>query len=91
MDLQKLREKVSGIDRSIVECLVKRFEIVTKIGIYKAANGLPLYDGIRENEIFRMIQNSSNNPEVVSSITGIYNKILEHSKNIQRENHDNNN
>lgn len=39
-ELTKLRKQIDEIDQELVKTIAQRFEIVEKIGKYKAANGI---------------------------------------------------
>ena len=50
-DLNEIRQKINEIDKSIRELFEKRMENVRAVAEYKAAHGLPIYDGSRESQV----------------------------------------
>ena len=51
MDLQELRNEINDIDSQMQELFNKRMQISFKVAEYKIANGMPVFQGKRENEI----------------------------------------
>jgi chorismate mutase len=51
--LKDLRKQIDKIDESIVSLLVKRMEVVKKVGQYKKENNLPPLDNSRWLEIIK--------------------------------------
>lgn len=60
-ELDSLRQKINKTDEDIVALFIKRMELATKIGEYKAGRNLKIYDPIREKEI---IEKFTDNVEV---------------------------
>jgi chorismate mutase/prephenate dehydratase len=53
--LKSLRAKVDRLDEKILSLLLKRIDLVKKIGLVKTTNGIPVFDPAREGEIlFRL-------------------------------------
>ena len=50
MNISQLREQIDAIDDQLVRLFVERMEISGKIGAYKKANNLPIFDPGRERE-----------------------------------------
>jgi len=80
--LESLRAKIDECDRQIIELLARRFELVRKIGIYKANHNLPVVDEARESELLldrRRWSSAGRN----YSVDDIFKPILEESRQIQ--------
>ena len=48
MDIKELREQIDAIDDQLVKLFVARMDVSEKIGAYKKANNLPVFDPSRE-------------------------------------------
>ena len=53
--LNDYRKSIDNIDNAIVAMFAERFKITNKVGFYKADNGLPARDEVRENSQFKRI------------------------------------
>jgi len=49
-DLSELRRSIDNIDAALVHMLAERFRCTNAVGAYKALNGLPSVDPVREKE-----------------------------------------
>lgn len=84
-ELNDLRNKIDDLDKVIIECLEKRFDIANDIKKIKKQKCIAVYDSKREEEIFKKIKKSVKNNEYLEYINACYNKIFEMSKNLQNE------
>lgn len=50
-DLQQARQNIGEIDKKMAELFVERMHCAEAIAKYKSANGLPIYDPVREKEL----------------------------------------
>jgi shikimate dehydrogenase len=50
-ELESLRQKINETDKELVGLFIERMALVTKVGNYKAAKNLKIYDPVREKEI----------------------------------------
>ena len=48
MDLSEYRDEIDSIDTELVRLFCRRMEVSALIAEYKKANGLPIYDPVRE-------------------------------------------
>ena len=80
--LESLRAEIDECDRQIIELLARRFELVRKIGMYKANHNLPVVDEARETEILRDRKRQSSAGKNYS-VDNIFKLILEESRQIQ--------
>lgn len=53
MTLEEYREELDVIDKTLEEYFIKRMEIVTRIGDFKRANGIPTLDSGREAAVLK--------------------------------------
>ncbi|MEX0706622.1 MAG: chorismate mutase, partial [Woeseia sp.] len=54
MDLDNLREELTGVDRQLVELIARRQEIVARIGRDKQVTGRATRDFEREKEVLNL-------------------------------------
>ena len=83
--LDKLRNQINKIDRSIIDLIAKRMSISKKIGKLKTGKKSAVLDDKREKEVIKNWQSQS----FVKKIDPVFIKklidlIMKESKNIQR-------
>jgi chorismate mutase len=57
--LDELRKSIDNIDNAIIAMFAERFKVTNKVGVFKAANGLPAKDPKREEFQFQRIHELS--------------------------------
>ena len=50
-DLNSLRKEIDGIDRQLVALFEQRMAVTEQVGRYKLANGIPVLDRSREEQV----------------------------------------
>jgi chorismate mutase len=80
-ELADLRKKIDKIDRTIIENLIKRFDVVKKIGKEKKKLKIGITDTEREKEIFENISRISKRYK--NEINKIYRTIVKESKKLE--------
>ncbi len=82
--MELLRTEVDECDRQIIKLLRQRFELVRKIGAYKANHNLPILDERRERELIsdRRQQASGLRSDLVENI---FKLIMAESRQVQVE------
>ena len=83
--LNKLRNEIDAIDKQIVPLLSKRTLMSVLIGRIKRSMNLPTYSPEREKEISKKISLYAEEPLRPESLLRIYERILDESRAIQRE------
>lgn len=93
----QIRNELDGLDREIVMCLLKRFELTEQVGVIKYDFDMPILDHSREVLLLQRIsvmvdqlsegKNSSCIKRLQDVILEIYGLILAHSKMLQEEKH----
>ncbi len=78
IQLNDLRDQISELDNEILILLSKRMLLSWAIAEYKKQNGLPIYDPVRENELFEKYSE-----KVDFDILPIYRAIMDESKRLQ--------
>ena len=83
--LKKLRDEIDSIDKQIVPLLSKRTLMSVLVGRVKRSMNLPTYSPEREKEISKKISQNAKEPLRPESLLRIYERILDESRAIQRE------
>ena len=52
-EMDRLREEIEGIDRSLIELIARRVDLAREVGRAKRAAGLPTLDPAREAAVVR--------------------------------------
>ncbi len=74
-EIDSLRQKIDGIDRSIVDLILQRTEAVEKIGKIKKSQGLPIFRPDRHGAVYLRVGDMV--PEALSSgIRAVYREIM---------------
>lgn len=80
--LSEYRKEIEEIDGQLIVLLSKRMKLSSEIGDYKRANGLPVYDPKREEEL-KEKNLSKVEPELQAAYKEIFDVILKVSKDLQ--------
>jgi chorismate mutase len=83
MKLNKLRKDIDKCDTNIAKYLVKRFNIVKKVGEYKRKHNLPVYDPVREGIVKAKMRTIVGESLPENSIENIYQTIMDEAKKIE--------
>ncbi|MFO7448484.1 MAG: endolytic transglycosylase MltG [Ignavibacteriaceae bacterium] len=83
--LNKLRNEVDSIDRQLVHLISKRTLHSVLIGRVKRSLGLPTYSPQREKDVAQKISSYVEEPLTKEALIRIYERILDESRAIQRE------
>ncbi len=75
-ELEKLREKISGIDRRIISLLDERAELVEEVGRIKRKHHLPFYSPDRETYVYRMVEENASGRFPKKSLRTIFREIM---------------
>ena len=77
MSLEDLRQQIDSIDREIVERLNRRVLLASEIGNIKAESGADMYVPVREEEVFRKLEQLQvDGPLDSRAIRAIYREII---------------
>ncbi|MEK9984021.1 MAG: prephenate dehydratase, partial [Opitutae bacterium] len=77
MSLEDLRQQIDSIDREIVERLNQRVLLASEIGNIKAESGADMYVPVREEEVFRKLEQLQvDGPLDSRAIRAIYREII---------------
>ncbi len=59
MDLNEIRQKIDGIDDSMLELFLRRMRLTDEVAEYKAKNGMAVLQGEREKNILKRVSDGS--------------------------------
>lgn len=79
--LADIRKIINDCDDTIITKLIERFEAIKEVAAIKKAEGLPLFDRKREEDIIRNILEK--NEEYAEEIADIYRQIMKSSRKKQ--------
>lgn len=82
-DIKSLRNEIDQIDDAILDLLVKRMDVVEKIGGLKKLNSTAIYHPDREKEIIDRLANQPTGKLGKSAIEAIYLEIFGVSRNLE--------
>ena len=83
--MEKLRNQIDIIDKSIQNLFLERMQIVKAVALYKKDKQLPIYDENREKEIINKNISSIDDPKLAELYREFYQKMLEVSKKYQKK------
>lgn len=81
--MQELRAKINEVDDQLIPLFLRRMEISEQIAAYKQANGLPIQDYGREQNVLRQVEEKAQGYEKYAR--QLYEKIMELSRLRQKE------
>ena len=82
--LEQYRLLIDDVDRRIVALLNERTAVVENIGRVKREAKLPVYEPKREDQVFANITNANQSPLTHHSVRGIFERIIDEMRSIQR-------
>lgn len=83
-DVQVLRKQIDAIDRQVVELLNARATLAMEIGKAKAAEGMPVYDPQREEEIMQHVTASQQGPMTPQAMRRVFERIIDEIRTVER-------
>jgi prephenate dehydrogenase len=76
-DLNRLREEIGALDRSVLETLNRRLELVRRVTRHKEETGTPLIDAEREAELLRELTEANAGPLSERAVQGVFAAVLD--------------
>ena len=84
MNLEEIRQDIDRLDNELLELFVRRMKLCCDVAEYKAKNGLPVFQGSREQEILKRVSEMS--PDGLESASELlFSQIMDISKCLQQE------
>lgn len=78
--VRDFRERISALDRSIVEAVNARIELVAELKRYKEAHGLPFLDPERERQLLEGLETQNRGPLSREGLRELVTTVLELTK-----------
>jgi len=82
--LRELRDQIDAVDRNILELLAQRLRLVVRVGDYKSANGLPIYDAERERDLLARVANAAPSPLEPAMAQRIFQCVIQESRDLEK-------
>lgn len=84
-ELVELREKLDGINLSMLKLINERAEVVRDIGRVKEKQGVNKYDPLRERAMLDLIEENNQGPLDQSTVKHIFKEIFKMSLDLQKD------
>jgi prephenate dehydrogenase len=76
-DLNRLREEIGALDRTVLETLNRRLELVRRVTRHKQETGTPIIDAEREAELLRELTDANAGPLSERAVQGVFAAVLD--------------
>lgn len=84
-DLNSLRKEIDGIDRQIVALFEQRMAVTEQVGRYKLANGIPVLDRSREEQVLAGKVALLEDKSLSKDVTDLFEAIMAISRRQQQK------
>ena len=74
--VDQLREQITAIDRSIIESVNRRLELVARLKRHKDENGIDFLDPDRERSMFERAASENGGPLSEDGLRAFYTELL---------------
>jgi chorismate mutase len=78
--IRQLREQISDTDRTIVDAINKRLQLVSRLKKYKESRGMSFVDPEREEWMFQYLARANRGPLSADGLREIFQQILDLTK-----------
>lgn len=78
--IQSCREQIAGLDRQILEALNNRIQLVERLRIHKAAQGLSFHDAAQEDRLIARLNQANPGPLSEEGLAELFRFILDWTK-----------
>jgi chorismate mutase / prephenate dehydratase len=75
--INELREKISAADRELLAAINKRMELVRALHEHKRAEGIPLQDPDREQQLVVELQAANKGPLSAEGVAALFRHVLD--------------
>lgn len=83
-DLKELRQEIDVIDRQIVALFEQRMAVTRNVGLYKLANGMPVLDRSREEQVLASKTALLADKNLTGDVTELFETIMAISRRQQQ-------
>ena len=84
-DLSELRQEIDAIDRQLVALFEQRMAVTRQVGEYKLAQGLPVLDRSREEQVLAGKVALLQNEGLAADVTDLFEAIMAISRRQQQK------
>ena len=86
MELSEIRNRMDEIDSSMMKLLRERMDLMPLVAEYKKANGLEIFDPVREGKIIESKKEMAKEFGVSEDLVEeIFRKIMDESREVQKK------
>ncbi len=83
-ELAALRDAIDSLDREILELVAQRVEVVLKVGDYKRARGIRVYDPARERDVLDKLCSACRSPLTRETVRRIFERLIDESRRLEQ-------
>lgn len=83
-DLNELRQEIDVIDRQLVALFEQRMAVTRNVGLYKLANGIPVLDRSREEQVLASKTTLLEDKTLSRDVTELFEAIMAISRRQQQ-------
>jgi chorismate mutase len=83
-DIDTLRDEIDCVDSQILELVARRIVLVQRIGEYKHAKGLPVYDAERERAVIQRLTQAAPSTLEPGVVKRVFERIIDESRGIEQ-------
>src|SRR2546426_4711153 len=76
-DLERLREQIAALDRTVLEALNDRLELVYRVNQHKRDTGAPMIDAEREATLLRELTEANAGPLSERAVQAVFAAVLD--------------
>lgn len=82
-ELTELRQEIDRLDGQIAQLFLRRMDVCREVGEYKKANGLPVLDAQREQELLAAKSALAGTPEDKKALRALFEAVMAESRALQ--------
>lgn len=83
--LARCRQSIDDIDVRILALINERTLVVEEIGRIKQAEGLPIYEPRREDQVFQNVTANNRGPLSSAAVHRVFERIIDEMRGVQRD------
>lgn len=83
-DIKDLRKEIDAVDAQLVRLLEERMAVSRRIGEWKKAAGMPVFDSAREEQKIASIREGLSDPANADAVCAVYRTVFEVSRGVQQ-------
>jgi chorismate mutase len=84
MDISEWRKKIDDLDEQIVQMISQRAQAARAIGDIKREANLPVYEPLREQDVFTHVKAANPGPLPDAELLHVYERIMDVMRTLQR-------